>query len=395
MKNMSKGVHYSRASCFAAHFLEHFFPRPPFRIANEIQAEGPSILLIELFGLGDLASLSVLFDPILKKYPQAKIYIVCQEWCQDLYWNDSRVTKVFGIPTPWKASARVLFSPSAWKKVFQAASALRGIGIDWAIDTRGDVRSQIFARWVQPKRLVAPLDYMGSNMILRGALLSDILGVILHGHRYQRNCDCLLPILGMSVEASLPSLPHKFKNVNSGATKRLLIHTGGGWMYRHWPEERWRRLLLDLLRKNEWEIAILCAPGEERVIERISEGTSVKIERPSLKELLPTIQSYDAMVATDSGPINLAILSGIPVVDIMGPGDSSIWGPPPGRGILLQNVENYSCYPCLQKRCVSPLNPCIRQVSLEDVKGSLERIWAQVETERAVRGLRISNLGSA
>jgi len=378
MKNMSKGVHYSRASCFAAHFLEHFFPRPPFRIANEIQAEGPSILLIELFGLGDLASLSVLFDPILKKYPQAKIYIVCQEWCQDLYWNDSRVTKVFGIPTPWKASARVFFSPSAWKKVFQAASALRGIGIDWAIDTRGDVRSQIFARWAEPKRLVAPLDYMGSNMILRGALLSDILGVIPHGHRYQRNCDCLLPILGMSVEASLPSLPQKSNNVSIGTLSRLLIHTGGGWRYKHWPEERWRKLLLDLLEKNKWEIAILCAPGEERIIERISEGTSVKIERPSLKNLLPTIQSYHAMVATDSGPINLAILSGIPVVDIMGPGDSIMWGPPPGRGILLQEVGNYPCHPCRQRKCFFPSNPCIQQVTFEKLKSALKVLKVQI-----------------
>ena len=371
---MSKGVRYSRASCLAAHFLEHFFPRPPFRIANEIQAGRPSILLIELFGLGDLASLSVLFDPILKKYPKAKIYIVCQEWCQGLYWNDSRVTKVIGIPTPWKASARVLLSPSAWKKVFQVASALRGIGIDWAIDTRGDVRSQIFARWVQPKRLVAPLDYMGSNMFLRGALLSDNLGVIPHGHRYQRNCACLLPILGMSVEASLPSLPQKSNNVSPGTLSRLLIHTGGGWRYKHWPEERWRKLLLDLLEKNEWEIAILCAPGEERIIERISEGTSVKIERPSIKNLLPTIQSYHAMVATDSGPINLAILSGIPVVDIMGPGDSIMWRPPTPQGILLQEVDSYPCYPCRQKKCYYPTSPCIQQVEIQQVKNAIETL---------------------
>ena len=371
---MSKGVHYSRASCLTAHFLEYVFPRPPFRIANGIQSGRPSILLIELFGLGDLASLSVLFDPILKKYPQAKIYIVCQEWCQGLYWNDSRVTKVFGIPTPWKASARVLFSPSAWEKVFQAASALRAIGIDWAIDTRGDVRSQIFARWVQPKRLVAPLDYMGSDMILRGSLLSDNLGVIPHGHRYQRNCACLLPILGMSVKASLPSLPQKSNNVSSGNLSRLLIHTGGGWKYRHWPEERWRKLLLDLLEKNEWEIAILCAPGEERIIERISEGTSVKIERPALKDLLLTIQSYHAMVATDSGPINLAILSGIPVVDIMGPGNSTMWGPPKGYGVLLQEVDSYPCYPCQQKKCYFPTSPCIQQVEIQQVKNALETL---------------------
>jgi ADP-heptose:LPS heptosyltransferase len=137
-----------------------------------------------------------------------------------------------------------------------------------------------------------------------------------------------------------------------------------------------------LLEKKEWEIGLLCAPGEERCVKKITKGISVKIEKPEFSKLLTTVQSYDAMVATDSGPINLAILSGIPVVDIMGPGDSSMWGPTPGRGILLQNVKNYSCHPCLQKRCVCPLNPCIGQVSLEDVKDGLEEIRAQVEEGR-------------
>ena len=397
MRNNSypkRGYRYSWIAISFARILEKIFPRPRFG-QGASHHSSPSILFIELFGLGDVASLSVTFDPLLKRFPTAKISILCQPWCATFYANDSRVFEVIGMPTPWKSALADLVSWTAWASVIRMVRQMRKKRFDWCIETRGDIRSQVLARWIQPIRLVGPRDYMGSNMILRGKLLSDNLGILPPRHRYQRNCDCLLPILGISVEALLPSLPHKFKNVNFGTTKRLLIHTGGGWMYRHWPEERWRRLLLDLLKKNEWEIAVLCAPGEERIIERISEGTSVKIERPSLNELLPTIQSYDVMIATDSGPINIAILSGIPVVDIMGPGDSFMWGPPPGRGILLQNVENYSCYPCLQKRCVSPLNPCIRQVSLEDVKGSLEKIWSQVETERAVRGLRISSPGSA
>jgi ADP-heptose:LPS heptosyltransferase len=185
----------------------------------------------------------------------------------------------------------------------------------------------------------------------------------------------------MSVEASLPSLPQKSSNVNLGTLSRLLIHTGGGWRYRHWPEERWRKLLHDLLEKNEWEVAVLCAPGEERVIERISEGTRVKIERPALKELLPTIQSYHAMVATDSGPINLAILSGIPVVDIMGPGNSTMWGPPKGHGVLLQEVGSYPCYPCQQKKCYFPTSPCIQQVEIQQVKNALETLKKRLRNQ--------------
>jgi len=389
-----RGYRHSRIAISFARILEKVFPRPSMG-QGVFQHQSASILFIELFGLGDVASLSVTFDPLLRRFPTAKISILCQPWCASFYANDSRVFEVIGMPTPWKSALADLVSWTAWASVFRIVRKMRKKRFDWCIETRGDIRSQILARWIQPIRLVGPRDYMGSNMILRGRLLSDNLGILPARHRYQRNCDCLMPLLGAPTTASVPSLPHRPTKKTQSKFTRLLLHPAGGWKYKHWPEERWRSFVLYLLEKKEREIGLLCAPGEEIAIERITKGICVKIEKPKFSELLSTIQSYDVIVATDSGPINLAILSGIPVVDIMGPGDSSMWGPPPGRGILLQNVENYSCYPCLQKRCVSPLNPCIRQVSLEDVKGSLEKIWAQVETERAVRGLRISSAGSA
>jgi len=377
-----RGYRHAWPALLAARLLELCFPRPPL-LAEAVHSEEPKILFLELFGLGDVASLSTAFDPLLRRFPKAKIYILCQPWCAAFYEKDSRVFQVVGMPTPWKSALAHLVSWGAWASAMRRIRQMRQMKFDWCIETRGDIRSQILARWIQPKRLVGPRDYMGSNMILRGKLLSDNLGILPQGHRYQRNCDCLMPLLGASTIASLPSLPHRSKQKPQSVPTRLLLHPAGGWKYKHWPEERWHSLLLYLLGEKNWEIGLLCAPGEERCIEKITKGISVKIEKSEFSKLLATVQSYDAMVATDSGPINLAILSGIPVVDIMGPGDSTMWGPTPGRGILLQNVKNYSCHPCLQKKCVSPLNPCIRQVSLEDVKNALQEIRVQVEERRA------------
>ena len=373
----NKGYRYSRTAIGFARILEKIFPRPKLG-QGAFQQESPSILFIELFGLGDVASLSVTFDPLLKQFPRAKIYILCQPWCASFYANDSRVFKVIGIPTPWKSVLADLFSLRAWASVLRGIRDMRKIEFDWCIETRGDIRSQVLARWLQPKRLVGPCDYMGSNMILKGDLLSDSLGILPRQHRYQRNGDCLAPILGKPALVSLPSFPRKYNKSLPVTSRRLLIHPAGGWKYKHWPEERWRMLLNDLLEKKEWEIGLLCAPGEEQCIKRISNGICVRVESPLLLELLTTIQSYDAMVATDSGPINLAILSGIPVVDIMGPGDSTMWGPFPGQGILLQSVENYPCHPCLQRKCFFPSNPCIQQVTFEKVKSALEVLKAQI-----------------
>lgn len=376
------GYKHSKLSIGSARFLEKFFPRPTLG-GGAIQNESPRFLLIELFGLGDVASLSVTFDPLLRRFPGAKIHILCQPWCVPLYAADSRVYEVIGMPTPWKSGLTRFFSLGVWASVVQVMRRLRKIGFDWCIETRGDIRSQILARWTRPKFVVGPCDYMGSNMVLRGDLLSHRVEIPQNTHRYQRNCDCLAPIFGEPVKALLPSLPIRAKKITPSVLPRLLIHPAGGWKYKHWPVDRWRQLLLHLSQNKEWETGLLCAPGEENGIERISKGFCVTIERAGLSELLSTIQSYDAMVATDSGPINLAILSGIPVVDIMGPGDSTLWGPPPGLGILLQNTGNYPCHPCLQRKCVFPSNPCIQQIHWEEVKNALVMVRQQLGTRPA------------
>ena len=372
------GIHYGWAARFIAKAIEAIFPHPPFRAPYNNSTQAPKILLIELFGLGDVASLSVVFDPILKAYPRAQIFIVCQKWCQEIYHQDPRVARVIGILTPWKANRRILFSPQAWRQVMQAVSDLQSLEFDWCIDTRGDVRSQLFARWCRPARLVGPRDYMGSNIILKGSLLSHSLGILKPSHRYQRNCDCLQPLLGKRCEYQIPSLCDQKSRLKAGARPRLLIHASGGWKYKHWPENRWRDLLQELVADGSWSLGLLAAPDEEETACRLAEGFPIPIEKPPLSSLLSLIQSYDAMAGTDSGPLNLAILSGLPVVDLMGPGDATMWAPPAGCGFLLQEVSNYKCHPCTQKKCVHPNHPCIEQISTQQVIASVKSLWEKL-----------------
>jgi ADP-heptose:LPS heptosyltransferase len=151
----------------------------------------------------------------------------------------------------------------------------------------------------------------------------------------------------------------------------LLLHTGGGWKYRWWPNDRWRALIQKLKAEGDWELGILVGPGDEEQVAQITRNLQIAVETPKVKDLLKLVQEYDLFVGTDSGPLHLAVLSGIPAVDLMGPGDPVLWAPPPGTGILLQDVLDYDCHPCIQKKCIYPNNPCIERIALSQVLAAI------------------------
>lgn len=119
-----RGYRHSRIAISFARILEKIFPRPRFGQGG-FNHPSPSILFIELFGLGDVASLSVTFDPLLKRFPTAKICILCQPWCASFYANDSRVFEVIGMPTPWKSALADLVSWTAWASVIRIVRQMR------------------------------------------------------------------------------------------------------------------------------------------------------------------------------------------------------------------------------------------------------------------------------
>lgn len=96
----------------------------------------------------------------------------------------------------------------------------------------------------------------------------------------------------------------------------------------------------------------------------------------SLGELGALIQTADLLITVDTGPLHIAQAFSTPVLALMGPTDSNVWGPRKSCDIILQHP--LPCAPCWQEESSFPSdcreNQCMRQIQPAEVLQAAIRI---------------------
>ena len=375
---------YSQSRIAMARFLEQVFSwlgqltstlRPGYPIEQNIR----SILIVEPFQLGDVVSLSVMFDPLRQSFPDAHIDIFTQPKSKEIFSYDPRVAAVYTCAVPWAKYRKKRGTFDEWRQFIKALRTLRKQNYDVGIDPRGDVRSQIVMLLAGCRRRIGPLNYLGSNMIIRGSLLTDSVGVLPAMHRYEINRAVLRPLVGpQTFPMTFPSfqsdtIPAKFV---SRAGKQILVHVGGGWIYKRWKTERWVELINRVGHLNGRHIVLVGSSDEEEVVGEIAKKLDVPhvVCITTLRELIGLMKGADMFIGLDSGPMNLAVTLGIPSVVLFGPGDSELWFPLGPRDVFFHVRDGYPCNPCFQRTCIFSERSCMTGIEVGEVAQAIERL---------------------
>lgn len=353
----------------------------PRRKNIETLPDDPTVVLIEPFQMGDVLSLAVMIQPILERFPRARIIIWCHTKNAHVYASDERIWKVVHAPFPWSNRGSKRGNAADWKLVLQSCREMRSYQPDVAIDTRGDIRSQIVMFLAGCDCRIAYTTYVGSNLHLRGLLIGHPLGDPPFQHRYRTNLYTLGPLLGSVPALHLPAL---FGPVdvtpehNDPKLRTVLVHPGGGWIYKRWPQDRWPALIAKLQQIPSLRLIMVAGPGELELAQEIGSSldTPVDIRSTSYKELLSLIAQASLFIGLDSGPMNAAVLLNVPVVALFGPGESNVWQPLSDRSRYFHHVENYPCHPCTQGTCVRPDDSCMKTIQIEEVFQAAQAILA-------------------
>jgi heptosyltransferase-2 len=268
----------------------------------------PKLLIVELWGLGDL----VIATPFLRAAAERfDVTLLAKPYALDLQprlWPD---VKIFTFQAPWTAFKKKYH---LWRwplfEMLRLRRSLCAQRFDFGLSARrarmgGDPRDHLLLKIVGAKERIG-FPYAGSRIFLTQTLPWPDPGA----HRYE-SWRIAGKALGMELpprdQLALTALRHE---------KFVLIHTGAGRPVRVWSLKNYRQLA-DKLREQGIRVQVACDPDQERWWKRNGE---INVTTPaSVAELIALADRASAVIGNDSGPGHLAALCGVPTFTIFGP----------------------------------------------------------------------------
>ena len=369
-------VRYSRNTVRGARLLELLAASvQPFTIRRGAirQPSEAAILVIEPFGLGDLVAATAFFAVLRREFPRARIEVACHERWADWVRTLRFVDGVRGYRFPWSTIPKRLGLKEI-RGILRYVTELRQSRFDIGIDIRGDIRSQALLAMAGCPTRVGFRDYMGSNVVQRGLLLTHAAEC---GVRPRlEELRSLLNLLGvhsseLHMDVGLEKSPSR-----DTTTPRIGVHVGAGWEFKKWSRSNWETLIDAVT--SEWpaDVELIGSPGDRLELEAIASARSHRVSvciTESVRALTERISLLDLLICHDSAPVHIAAALDVPAIALFGAGEVSRWGKIAGSVDCVHHQDDFACAPCTQKTCLSPTATCVNSIAPNEVLERLRR----------------------
>ena len=353
-------------------FFWRLFPRPspPQRFRK--------ILIMELWGIGDVVMMSSALKPLHSAFPNAEIAVLCQVHAREILKENKEVSRFFIFTFPWtRFHGKYLFWRWDWIRLLRMIMALRSEEFDLILDGRGDVRNNLLSFLIAGKRRV------GLNQGNGVLLLTDAVpysSICKHRVEQWRNllscigvpCEDIHPSMNISNQERSKAL--KFLSDKFHALPKILVgvHPGAAQKVRCWPMSCFQELASRLMGQGDIDVLVFVEP--EGYGHEIADELRLPNFQGCVRDLAALIAQLDVLVCNDTGVMHIATAVGTPVVAVFGPGDPEYIGPY-GEGIVVMNeCTHRPCFDNCQRESVD----CLEKVTVEDVwNAAFCRSWVR------------------
>lgn len=263
----------------------------------------PKLLVVELWGLGDL----VIATPFLRAASERfAVTLLAKPYARDLQtrlWKDVQVVPFVAPWTAFKHKYRLFSWP--WRQIFRLRRALAAQRFDYGLSARWDPRDHLLLSLVRARtRLGFPR--LGSQMWLQKSV--DRPAPLAHRYENWR-------VMAGELSFQLPprdqlALPHPHPD------GEVLIHTGAGQAVRVWSLDRYAQLACNL-RAQGYRVRVACDPDQQAWW--LGAGEQTLSTPRTVTELLDVVDRAAVFIGNDSGPGHLAAFCGVPTFTIFGP----------------------------------------------------------------------------
>ena len=145
---------------------------------------------------------------------------------------------------------------------------------------------------------------------------------------------------------------------------------------RKWPIDHWVDLADTLIEQGHSLVFVGDAKdaevvGQVKIKMRAAEPIVDVSGRTTLRELAAVLETCDALVTADTGPMHMGVAVATPTVALFGATNADRTGPYGDRNIVLN--MHLSCSPCYRKPTCDGRVDCMRAITPEMAREAVER----------------------
>lgn len=314
----------------------------------------PKLLIVELWGLGDLVIATSFLRAVTEKF---QVTLLAKPFALDLQprlWPEVRVETFIA---PWTAfKNKYILWRWPYLEMLRLRRRLKKEQFDFGLSARFDPRDHLLLKLFGAKtRLGFPR--LHTEIFLNHPVVRPDP----QAHRYESWRS-----LAKELKIELPQQEKNIANEskNSG---NILIHTGAGQSVRVWPLKKYKDIALRLRQKN-YRVQIVCDPDQRDWW--LHAGEANVLTPRTVTELITAIDVAAAFIGNDSGPGHLAAACGAPTFTIFGPQLPEWFAPLHPRA---EWIEGKACpYKPCSDYCRFPTPFCIQYLSADEVISRVE-----------------------
>jgi len=334
------------------------------------------ILILELWGIGDLVIMSSILKPLKKRFPGSTITLLSKSSARDIFYHNKMIDNIIEFDFFWtKLEGKYSFWRWDWIGLLGLIKRLRRESFDLVLDARGDIRNNLFSFIIGVRRRI------GYNYTGGGIFLTDIVpGDYEHQHKVKSWLN-LLEYMGIETGNSGPNLDISEETINwtegflkgKGIQKNDLligVHPGAGAKIRCWPLERFAKTAEYLRDRYKAKIIVFVEPNGYGGDIPIN-GPHIKVEM-RLRDVIKIIYRLNLLICNDGGIMHVASAMNIPLVGIFGPGYLNWFRPYAGDNAVIIKKDNFRCSPCFDY-CKHGQPLCLTSITAQEVKEAIDR----------------------
>jgi heptosyltransferase-2 len=326
------------------------------------------ILIFNPSFLGDSVLTTPLIQAVKNKYPEAAISFCVRPEYVSLFAGLDEIAEV--IPFDKRRNY------SGLGGIFRFAKELERRGFDMVLSPHKSFRTNLTLFLA---KIPVRVGFVESAF---SALLTSSCARYMDMHEVQRNLTLY--------ETAFSEYPAKYplKVAVDGQAKDKFaelgenlvgIAPGSVWATKMWPAERFAEVA-DALKDMGYTPVIIGSPDDVPAAEKLVQTAKYQhinmCGKTSLRELPALISNFKLMVTNDSGPMHIAVATGVRCIAIFGPTVKELGFTPYDEVSRVAEVEGLVCRPCGlhgSKKCPKKHFRCMLEISVQDVLALFEK----------------------